>query len=173
MAFREVLDISADVTISLGGSNKKTGKPNPKSIEGYYLGKREVEDKKKKSGISYLYTFQTAKGNVAVWGKTDMDRKMQEATPGLMTRISFDKMRPTLNGDMFIYKVEIDPDNGIEVSASSNESSASEPAYDDGNAYGEDPEFNEETETYTAPKQDKGDAEARRQKVQALLSKKK
>ena len=76
MAFKAVLDLNAEVTISLGGMNKKTGKANPKSVEGYYLGKKSIEDRKKKSGVSYIYILQTDKGNVGVWGKTDMDRKM-------------------------------------------------------------------------------------------------
>jgi hypothetical protein len=115
MAYKEVSDLSADTTISLGGSNRKTGKANPTSIEGYYLGSRQVEDKKKKSGLSYIYIFQTAKGNVGVWGKTDMDRKMQAVTPGHMVKVSFDKMVPTPNGEMYKYKVQFDETNTIEV----------------------------------------------------------
>ena len=36
---------------------------------------------------------------------------------GAMTRISFDQMRPTPNGDMYMYNVEVDEDNTIDVSA--------------------------------------------------------
>lgn len=115
MAFREVNDLSTDVTISLGGTNKKTGKKNPTSIEGYYLGSRQVEDKKKKSGVSYIYVFQTAEGNVGVWGKTDLDRKMQSAPLGAMIRATHSGMRATPNGEMYTYKVEFDADNTVEV----------------------------------------------------------
>ena len=115
MAFKTVTDLSADTTISLGGTNRKTGKKNPDSIEGYYLGSRQVEDKKKKSGVSYLYTFQTAKGNVAVWGKTDLDIKMRSVAVGTMVRASHVGMKPTPNGEMYKYKVEIDDENTIEV----------------------------------------------------------
>lgn len=117
MAFKTVTDLSADVTISLGGKDKKTGKLNPTTIEGYYLGKRVIADTKKKSGKSYIYIFQTPTGNKGVWGKTDLDNKMLEVTPGTMTRASFLKMVPTKNGDMYRYKVEVDVDNTIEVSA--------------------------------------------------------
>lgn len=115
MAFKQVTDLSTDVTISLGGTNRKTNKKNPTSIEGYYLGKREVADKKKKSGFSYIYTFQTDKGNIGVWGKTDLDRKMSAVKPGTMTRASFDKMVPTPNGDMYKFIVAVDEDNTTEV----------------------------------------------------------
>ncbi len=115
MAFREVTSLDADLTVSIGGVNKKTGKKNPNRVEGYYLGKRQVADKKKKSGVSYIYFFQTPNGNVGVWGKTDMDRKMGSATLGAMTFIEFDKMQPTPNGDMYKYRVGVDVDNTIEV----------------------------------------------------------
>lgn len=115
--YKEVTDLSADNVVSLGGSNRKTGKANPKSIEGYYLGKKQVADKKKQSGFSYIYIFQTPKGNVGVWGKTDLDRKMSQATPGSMVRATHTGMQTTPNGDMYKYKVEVDEDNTIEVSA--------------------------------------------------------
>lgn len=120
--YKEVTDLSADNVISLGGTNRNTGKANPKSIEGYYLGKKQVADKKKQSGFSYIYIFQTPKGNVGVWGKTDLDRKMNQATPGTMVRASHVGMQATPNGEMYKYKVEVDSDNTIEVTADSSDS---------------------------------------------------
>lgn len=115
MAFREISDLSADVVISIGGTNRKTGKKNPTRAEGYYLGLREVADTKKKSGKSYIHYLQTPKGNVGVWGKTDMDRKMGEVPTGSMIFIEFDRMVPTPNGEMYKYKVGVDNDNTIEI----------------------------------------------------------
>ncbi|CAM6004761.1 unnamed protein product [Sphagnum balticum] len=115
MAFQEINGLDADTTVALGGTNRKTGKKNPEQIEGYYLGRREIADVKRKTGKSYIYIFQTATGNVGVWGKTDIDKKMVAATPGLMTRITFTGMRSTPNGEMYTYRVEADPDNTIEV----------------------------------------------------------
>lgn len=168
MAFKEVTDLNADVVISLGGTNKKTGKKNPINIEGYYLGRREVEDRKKKSGVGYIYFFQTPKGNVGVWGKTDLDRKMLTAKTGTMMRITSTGTRPTPNGDMYIYRVEVDSENTIEVlSEETNFSAASEEADDSFEAA-------DEEESYSAPAPSVVDeAAARRAKVQALLSKKK
>lgn len=115
MGFQEINGLDAEVTIALGGKNKTTGKLNPTQIEGYYLGKREVTDKKKKSGVSYIYIFQTPKGNVGVWGKTDLDKRMAAAVPGVMLRVTSTGTRPTPNGDMYTFKVEADADNTIEV----------------------------------------------------------
>src|SRR5258708_25091801 len=115
MAFEQVLDLDAEITVSLGGSNRKTGKKNPSQVEGYYLGSRKVESKKAKSGFAYIHILQTEKGNLGVWGKTDLDRKLLTVTPGTMIRASHTGMLQTPNGEMYKYKVEIDKDNSIEV----------------------------------------------------------
>jgi hypothetical protein len=151
MGFKEVADLSADTTISLGGTNKKTGKANPKSIEGYFLGSKQVADKKKKSGKSFIYIFQTAKGNVGVWGKTDLDQKMGAVTPGTMVRATYDRMVPTPNGDMYKYKVEVDTENTIDVGLvaganNSNESEGIETTDDEGTAGGYEASLDDEDE---------------------------
>lgn len=115
MAFQKGLSFEADQTISLGGINKKTGKPNPTQVEGYFLRTKAVPDKKKKSGYSYIHLFQTAKGNVDVWGKTHMDNQMVNYTPGTMLRVTQAGTRTTPNGEMFLYEIEFDPSNTIEV----------------------------------------------------------
>lgn len=175
MAFKAITDLSADTTISLGGTNRKTGKKNPSSVEGYYLGKRAVKDTKKKSGESYIYFFQTSAGNIGVWGKTDIDRKLGAVPLGSMTRVSFDRMVPTPNGEMYKYKVEVDAENTIEVAdlsaGAANEGfSASTATWD--NDGGE-----EETATYSDASEDEEDAgqaaalaaAERKAKVEALL----
>lgn len=117
MGFQTVTDLDAETTISLGGYNKKTKRDNPTSVEGYYLGSRKVDSKKAKSGYCYIYYFQTPKGNVGVWGKTDLDRKMQTVELGVMVRASFSKMVTTPNGEMYKYLVEFDNANSIPVSS--------------------------------------------------------
>lgn len=116
MSYQEIVSLDADVTIALGGKNKKTGKNNPSEVEGYYLGARKVESKKARNGFAYIHFFQTAEGNIGVWGKTDLDRKLLSVTPGTMTLASFDRMQPTPNGEMYKYKVAVDSDNTIVVS---------------------------------------------------------
>lgn len=133
MAFKTITSLDSDITIALGGTNKKTGKANAQQIEGFYLGKREVEDRKKKSGKSAIYYFQTPKGNVGVWGKTDLDRKMQGVTPGVMVRATCTGTRETPNGDMYTFKVEVDEDNAIEVVGLSAGVDSSEEGFADDN----------------------------------------
>lgn len=115
MAFKQVVDLDAETTIALGGFNKKARKDNPTSVEGFYLGARQVESKKSRTGFASIHYFQTPKGNIAVWGKTDLDRKLSRVTPGVLVRAEFDKMQPTPNGEMYKYKVAVDADNTIEI----------------------------------------------------------
>lgn len=126
MAYKEVQDLNADTVVALGGTNKKTGKQNPKSAEGYYLGSREIADKKKKSGISYIHFLRTEKGNVGVWGKTDLDRKILSVPLGTMVKLTFDRMVATPNGEMYKYQVAYDDSNTIEVSPADLDTAASD-----------------------------------------------
>lgn len=142
--FKEVASLDADVTIAIGKKDKKTGKAYPKTAEGYYLGKRTVEGKK---GESVLHFLQTEDGNLGVWGTTDLNRKLSQVKDGVMVRITSTGTKPTKNGDMYTYKVEVDASNTIEVDLS--ESSADEEgAGEDDGTYGTDNEDdgNEEKE---------------------------
>lgn len=121
MAFTEIPDLDASETVSLGGANKKTGKKNPTSIEGYYIGTRQVPSQKAKSGFAALHILQTERGNVGVWGKTNLDQKMAGVVPGSMIRITFVGMVETRNNPMYKYKVEVDTSNSIDVSSVSSE----------------------------------------------------
>jgi len=115
MAFQKVVDLDADNCTALGGLNKKTGKPNPKTAEGYYLGSKEVDSPKSKSGKAYLHILQTEDGNLGVWGKTDLDRKLKQVKAGEMIRITQSGKQATKNGDMYKFTVEVDKENTIEV----------------------------------------------------------
>jgi hypothetical protein len=114
MGFREVSSLDADVTIAIGKTNKETGKPYPKQAEGYFLGNRTVESPR---GDSKLHFLQTSSGNLGVWGTTDLNRKLGSVQPGTMVRITSTGKKPTPNGDMYTYKVEVDADNTIDVSS--------------------------------------------------------
>lgn len=123
MGFKEVASLDADVTTALGGINKKTGKPNPTRIEGYFLGSRDVESKMSKTGLAKIHFIQTPKGNVGVWGKTDLDRKMKQVAAGVMVRITQDgKVNLPGKQPMYKFRVETDSENSIEV-ATQEESS--------------------------------------------------
>lgn len=187
MAYKEVISLDAEVTVSLGGINRKTGKKNPTQVEGYYLGSRTVEDRKNKNGLSYIYYFLTANGNVGVWGKTDLNKKMTSASTGAMTRVTCTGQRETPNGPMYVYKLEVDKDNTMDVSELGAASSTAADAYNDGGdedaAYvasddgdtgltADEEDENQEAALLAAEAAAKAAAE-RKAKVQALLSKKK
>lgn len=179
MGFKTVQSLDAEVTTALGGKNKQTGKLNPTTVEGYYLGTRQVDSKKARSGKADIHILQTDKGNLGVWGKTDLDRKIRSVTPGVMVRITvLPDRQPTPNGDMYKFKVELDEDNKISVgdlneafaesagqadSYSADADAKAEPAYE---------EPVDEVEETPAPSKAKltADAAARAAKVQALLN---
>lgn len=115
MAFKEVVSLECENTTALGGINKKTGRANPTKAEGYFLGSKEVESKKSKNGKAKIHVLQTSDGNLGVWGKTDLDRKMLTVAAGAMIRITQNGKTPTPNGDMYKYKVEVDTENTIDV----------------------------------------------------------
>jgi len=117
MAFKQVADLDCDNTTAIGGVDKKTGKKNPTTIEGYFIGTRSVASKKSLDGFCSLHVLQTQKGNVGVWGKRNLDQKIKAVTAGQMIRISFVGMVETKFNPMYKYSVEIDSDNTIEVNA--------------------------------------------------------
>lgn len=163
MAFKEVASLDAEVTISIGKINKETGKPYPKQAEGYYLGSRTVQNKRGESKIHFL---QTPKGNLGVWGTTDLNRKLDSAPVGSMVRVTSTGTKPTPNGDMYTYKVEVDSDNTIEVSAPQE---AQEESYDDV----EDSLVEETDDVPVYRAEAASQASERAAKVQALLGKNK
>lgn len=175
MAFEEVSDLSTDQTISLGGSNRKTGKKNPTEVEGYYLGSRTVPDDKKKSGVSYIHVFETARGSVGVWGKTDLDRKILTVPLGTMTRVVQSGMAQTKNGEMYKFTVAVDKSNVKEVAGATSGG---------GGGYTDAADEDDTTSNYASGgasnEDDEDEAQAaallaaeKRAKVQALLNKNK
>lgn len=136
MAFKPVVDLDAENSISIGGKDKKTGKPNPNSAEGYYLGSKTTESK---FGPSKLHILQTPKGNIGVWGKTDMDRKLGGVIAGTMVRVTYAGEVPSNKGNpMKKFKVEVDDANRINVDGllqaqeEATDSYQGPEAYDDG-----------------------------------------
>lgn len=146
MGFKAVADLDCETSTAIGGKNKETGKPNPTSITGYFIGTRQVDSKKSKTGFAALHVIQTPKGNVGVWGKTNLDRKMRAVPPGQMVRITFVGMVETRNNPMYKYKVEADAENAIEVQAPDTSESTSEEAEETSEDTGAEQEYTEETE---------------------------
>lgn len=115
MGFQDIADLDCQVTTAIGGVDKKSGKKNPTTIEGYFIGTRNVPSQKSKTGFAALHVLQTPKGNVGVWGKTNLDQKMTAVKAGQMIRITFTGMVETKNNPMYKYRVQVDPTNSIEV----------------------------------------------------------
>lgn len=174
MAYKKIQSLDADKSTAVGGKDKKTGKTNPKQVEGYYLGKRTVKGTR---GDSTLHFIQTAEGNLGVWGKTDMNRKLSSATPGAMTKITHVGMTRTPNGDMYKYDVEQDDSNVIDVSSLTADDTTDTNDLDDGDGdsdsgyqsgYGEEAGDDEVTEI-VRPSVAARSASDRKAAVEALL----
>jgi hypothetical protein len=185
MGFKEVSSLDADNTTALGGVNKKTGRANPKTAEGYYLGTRKVESKMSLSGEASIHFLQTSKGNLGIWGKTDLDRKIQTVVPGQMIRITQTSMQAVPGKkDMYKFKVEVDAENTIEVEGLNSNDSQSDDNFEedvpDQGTYEEETDVDAEEEQLdeapvtraARPAAPTATPDAARQaKVQALLNK--
>lgn len=123
MAFERIATLDAEKSISLGGMDKKSGKPNPKSVEGYYLGtKTGIPNKFNPEKPDCQHVLQTKDGLVGVWGKSHLNPQMAKAIPGCMVRITFTGTRPSKKGnDQLLFAVEQDKTNNIAVDADSND----------------------------------------------------
>lgn len=172
MAYEKVVDLSTDTVHKLGGVDAKTGKKNPISIEGYYLGCRMV---KSENGESTIHVFQTPKGNEGIWGSADTNTKLGNVTPGTMTNVVF-KAKIKIGGGKTknTFDVFVDNEQTIEVAGKGfNRNSAAEDSYE---------ASDDTTEEYTSDDADEEDAgqevaaqlaadsAARAAKVQSLLN---
>lgn len=146
MGFKELSSLDADVTVALGKKNKETGRPYPTVAEGYYLGKRAVKTNRGESELHFLQSALAYNDlglkvgqNLGVWGTTDLNRKLLQVTPGNMVRVTSAGTKPTPNGDMYVYRVEVDSDNAIEVStAEADYVSSEDDTTNDDTTYSED-----------------------------------
>lgn len=185
MAFEDVVDLDCSVTYAIGGVDKKSGKKNPTSIEGYYLGSRQVPNSKYNNGMSTLHIFQTTRGNEGVWGKTNLDTQLSTVTPGRLTRVIFIGMVDTKNNPMYKYKLQVDKKNTINVGAESDldsDESQSAAVYDgdnlnelseDDDTGAEEPLDEIEVARAVAPRvAAKMPSQEQQRKVQSLLGKK-
>ncbi len=110
MAFKKVATLDTDSAVTIGGVDKKTGKKNPTSIEGYLLGTKNLGPNKfNKSKTDYMHILQTQDGNVGVWGKVHMDRQLFGVNPGTMVRITYTGTKDVGKGNpMTCFLVEVD-----------------------------------------------------------------
>lgn len=179
MAYQTKLELSADRTITLGGTGEN-GKPNPTSIEGYYLGSRATPDKG--YGPGTLHFFQTAEGNVGVWGKSRLNNLLTADLRGQMVLATFTGMSKAQKGrrPAYTYKVQHDPAETIDVSGIDLNQVQEDVAGDAEPDYGDDVDTNDDTtavDEVTPPRAQaparpaQAPDAARQAKVQALLAK--
>lgn len=116
MAYITKFDGQTDTTIQLGGVSKQDGKPNPTSIEGYFLGTKEIPDSG--YGPGKLHIFQTSDGTIGVWGKTNSNRLLTKDLAGQMVLLTFTGMGEKKKGKnpAYMYSVQHDPNNTTDVS---------------------------------------------------------
>lgn len=180
MAFTEVQELDCEVTTALGGRNRTSGKANPIKIEGYFLGSKVVQSAKSPGGEAKLHIFKTEKGNIGVWGKTDLDRKLAGVEGGTMVRVTHTGMTKTPRGEMYKYKVELDKANTLEGFVSASPSIASDEGSNDSALFDDSPEtelgeessYDEVSPSFSVkPARPASSPDAARQaKVQALLN---
>ncbi len=143
MAYKTKFDGSTDTTIKLGGAG------NPTSIEGYFLGTKEIPDQG--YGPGKLHIFQTQEGTVGVWGKTNSNRLLTSDIIGQMVLLSFTGMGEKKKGKnpAYNYSVQHDPENTTDVSGVNLNAQEPESSEDDG-----EPEAQQEpvATKYTATK---------------------
>lgn len=116
MAYEQVIELRADKYINLGGVDKKSGKANPTSVEGYYLG--SFQTKGGAYGPSTVHVLQTKTGNVGVWERGNLADLMAKITPGNACIITFRGMSEKKPGknQAYLCKAVQDKDNTIDVS---------------------------------------------------------
>lgn len=181
MAFQKLPSLESEQTIALGGVNKKTGKQNPSTITGFYLGSKEVKSDMSSTGKCLVHIFQTEEGNTGVWGKTNLDRALATAPVGTLLQVNFTGLQKNpLKGrsPAYLFEVLADSEQTISVGALAT---PNRPEPLDEDSYAEDNfvESDEEDDVdqappfrAAAPKQAARTPSAEQQaRVQALLSK--
>lgn len=134
MAFQPKSTLIADSYTALGGVNKKTGKPNPKAIEGFYLGSKQVDSDLSRTGKAWHHFFKNSSGTVGVYGKTDLDRRLDTKDVGYLLRVTCTGSTPIKGkNDMYTFSVDIDPDQRMDSASlpSLSDDAYEQPAADD------------------------------------------
>jgi hypothetical protein len=114
MAYEDLVNIQV---VSLGGINAKTGKKNPTELEGYYLGSEQRPNKFNPEKPKNFYKFQTASGDIGVYGSAGIDDALKSARIGLMTKlVSTGQVKDTGKGNpMKLFKAAQDKTNTLSV----------------------------------------------------------
>lgn len=171
MAYKKKPSLDVETVLKLGGVDKN-GKAYPKQIEGFYVGARTVENEQ---GISTIHVFQTAKGNVGIWGSKTLNTTLSGNDVGYMVRVTYlGKKKLTKGRTQHMYDIEIDEDQrsdevGIEAAGSEEDTyEASEETEDEAGAETSNSDYEDTSSALSA-----SSAAERKAKVQALVNKRK
>lgn len=181
MEWIEAPELNSSNIVKLGGKDPKTGKLNPASLEGYYLGKSSFQSKFNPNKTVWSYAFQTATGIKGLIGVGNLDRKMNDDSIvqlGRKVLVTFTGTVDTGKGNpMNTFSVKSKPHDVIDVTApfgsSADKDSQTQDSQDEDSEeeYGdpaEDEEASQQTALMAAEK-----AKATKAKIEALLNPKK
>lgn len=185
MAFKRYDDAQPDSWVTVGGISKKTGKKNPSTQTGYYLGRTVGKNQFDEDKDKVTFMVKTDRGVVGVNGNSNLIRRMDAAernfksaegkSPlGASVVITCTGEQPSKKGNpMKLFDVQFDADDMIEVqSAGPISATEDDGGYvadtedQDGSTYSDDNEDDEDSAQAAAQA-----AAERKAKVQALLAK--
>jgi hypothetical protein len=109
MAYNEIGEVKI---VILGGTNDRTGEPNPTSVEGYFLRTESKPNKFDKAKPKNFYVFSTRDGEVGIYGSGGLDQLMKNAVIGVMTKVTDtgERLDTGKGNPMKVYRVQQDPD---------------------------------------------------------------
>lgn len=137
-------------TVSLGGSDTKTGKANPTQIEGYLVSVEQRPNKFNPSKPQNFYIFKTKSGLKGVFAKAGIDSVLKGAQLGAMTKlISTGETKDTGKGfPMKVFKAYQDKtntvDTGLYAAAASNDDESEDTGNEEYDSSSESDESQEE-----------------------------
>lgn len=184
MAAKEYTSARPDKWVTLGGRSK-AGVKNPTSIEGYYMGREEGPNQFDATKTKVVFLLQTPEGLVGVNGNTNLITKMTDSERGFTSKegkkplgahvtMTYTGEQVTKKGtDMKVFKITFDAANMIELAdlPASSDQDEEETAVMS-SIEGEDFEDDDYEAPIAKPVPAALSAEARKAKVQSLLSNK-
>lgn len=114
MARKEVNSFSELPVVRFGEEEGDTFGPGDE-FEGYYKGVKEATTK---YGAKKVYTFQTASGDVQVWGSANLNQKLEQVQLGSLTTIIYkgeQKSKERGRNPTKIFQVFSDDEDTIKV----------------------------------------------------------
>jgi hypothetical protein len=154
MAYEKLTDLGTDKVFALGKGEDKID-----SVEGYYLGSRQVTTG---NGPSTIHVFQTVEGNIGVWGTKKLNDNLGNSVRGCMMLINY-KGKVKLQGGKTQHTYEFNIDRGQTIPVSAGEQANAEFAAAD---TGDDSTYSDDVQEVSAADL----AAAKRAKAEEILA---